>query len=245
MSVKVSQSVWAHSRAKGAELLLLLAIADVADDEGVAYPSLATLANKIRMGERNTHYLVKKLCAAHELSVETGAGPRGCNLFRVQTLRAANFAGVQTLQGARACARGVQPVAPNTSLNRHNNNNNNDIRVVASNMPRKKPPTRPSKPPAVKIALSDEGIFDGLTPAQLGRWREAFPAINVASEIHRAEVWLQANPRKAKSNYARFLVNWLSRAQDRERKGGGAAAPRTLSQAAIDYRAGVDANGSF
>ena len=243
MSVKVSQSVWAHSRAKGAELLLLLAIADVADDEGVAYPSIATLARKIRMGERNTHYLVKKLCAAHELSVEIGAGPRGCNLFRVQTFRAANFAGVQTFQGARACAKGVQPVAPNTSLNRHNNNN--DIRVVALTSSCKKPPTRPRKAPAAKIVLSEKGVFDGIMPTQASQWRTAFPAIDVASEIHRAEVWLQANPKKTKSDYARFLVNWLSRAQDRARQGGGAPPPKTLSQAAIDYRAGVDAHGNF
>jgi len=52
MSVKVMSSVWEHSPHKGSELLLLLAIADNADDLGVAWPSQETLATKMRMSVR-------------------------------------------------------------------------------------------------------------------------------------------------------------------------------------------------
>src|SRR3569832_799934 len=131
MSVKVQSVVWKHSRCGGSALLLLLALADIADDEGVAYPSVAALARKIRMSERNTHYLIKKLCIMDELSVEDGAGPRGCNLFKVHTSRGAKvadepaiFAGVQSFQGAPPFRKGVLSAAPNTSLIRHDNDNN-------------------------------------------------------------------------------------------------------------------------
>lgn len=52
MSVKVMSAIWEHSPHKGSELLLLLAIADNADDRGVAWPSQETLAEKMRMSVR-------------------------------------------------------------------------------------------------------------------------------------------------------------------------------------------------
>ena len=250
MSVKVQSVVWKHSRCGGSALLLLLALADIADDAGVAYPSVAALARKIRMSERNTHYLIKKLCSMDELSVEVGAGPRGCNLFRVHTSRGAKitdepaiFAGVQSFQGAPPFRKGVQSAAPNTSLIRHDNDNNTAL--AGSLILKSKTPPRNS--PAMPVVLSEEGVFDGITPAQIDRWREAFSAIDVRAEISRAEVWLQANPKQRKSNYARFLVNWLARAQDRGHK--AAAPPRVSaglsSTAAIDYHVGVDVDGRF
>jgi len=39
--------VWEHSSQKGTLLLLLLAVADFADKDGKAYPSIRTLANRI------------------------------------------------------------------------------------------------------------------------------------------------------------------------------------------------------
>ena len=45
------------------------------------------------------------------------------------------------------------------------------------------------------------------------RLKEAFPHLNVEEEIRKAELWLYANPAKRKSNYERFLINWLSRAE--------------------------------
>ena len=60
-----------------------------------------------------------------------------------------------------------------------------------------------------------QGVFVGLECDQKGRWQLAYPATNVDTEILRAAIWLQTNPANRKSNYARFLTNWLNRAQDR------------------------------
>ena len=75
--------VWELSRNSGTELLLLLAIADFADDDGNAYPSVATLATKCRMTQRNANLLLAKLRRSGELEVSVGTGPYGTNRYRV------------------------------------------------------------------------------------------------------------------------------------------------------------------
>jgi hypothetical protein len=50
MSIKRMSAVWEYSQHKGSALLLMLAIADMADDLGVAWPGYGYLARKIRMG---------------------------------------------------------------------------------------------------------------------------------------------------------------------------------------------------
>jgi hypothetical protein len=59
-------------------------------------------------------------------------------------------------------------------------------------------------------------------PGLMDNWRKAFPALDVENQIERAELWLNANPANRKSNYERFLLNWLTRAQD--------SAPRVNAQ---------------
>lgn len=111
MSIKVTTTIWERSKLGGSELLLLLAIADFASDEGVAFPSVQTLAKKIRMSVRNTRYLLAKLGQSGEIAIERNAGPGGCNVFRVGLTGTANLAGLQTLQDESGSRRGVQPVA--------------------------------------------------------------------------------------------------------------------------------------
>lgn len=69
--------------------------------------------------------------------------------------------------------------------------------------------------------------FDGITVVELNDWKEAYPAINVSEEIRAAEMWLAANPKNKKSNYRRFITNWLKKSQDKAKpQGGGSAMPK-------------------
>lgn len=61
---------------------------------------------------------------------------------------------------------------------------------------------------------SESGSFAGLN-GSMAVWERAYPAVNIETEIAKAAAWLIANPANSKSNYARFLANWLARAQDR------------------------------
>lgn len=56
------------------------------------------------------------------------------------------------------------------------------------------------------------------------QWVKAYPAVNIENELSSASAWLIANPKNQKSNYARFLTNWLTRAQDKAGRAGGGVA---------------------
>jgi len=84
MSVQATSYVWEHSQQKGAGLLLMLAIANIADTRGFAYPGIKRLSTDIRMSERNTQRLLHELERSAELEIRRGAGPHGTNLYWIK-----------------------------------------------------------------------------------------------------------------------------------------------------------------
>jgi hypothetical protein len=110
MSIKAMTAVWEHSTQKEGSLLILLALADFAHDDGSgAFPSVATLAKKARMSERNTQYCLRRLEQAGEI-VREGTHHSGAVIWRLvlPSIRGANIAGVQDLQGCNLEQGGVQ-----------------------------------------------------------------------------------------------------------------------------------------
>lgn len=79
MSLRVMSHVWANSKQKGAALLLLLAMADIADDQGDCFPSADYLAKKARVEVRSIQRAVSKLVEAGELVVFDKCGTKGRN----------------------------------------------------------------------------------------------------------------------------------------------------------------------
>lgn len=75
--------VWECSQHKGSELLVLLALADFADDEGVCWPSIPTLSKKSRLGQRQTYYIISDLLASGELMMISTGGGRRSNKYQV------------------------------------------------------------------------------------------------------------------------------------------------------------------
>jgi hypothetical protein len=75
--------VWERSQHKGSELLLMLAIADNANDQGLAYPSAKTLAKKTRLSNRQVQRLIRVVTRSRELEVSVGTGPRGCHEYHM------------------------------------------------------------------------------------------------------------------------------------------------------------------
>ena len=60
------------------EKLVLLALADCANDEGFCWPSMATLARKCSKSDRTVQAAIKALCAAGHLTRNEVVG-KGCN----------------------------------------------------------------------------------------------------------------------------------------------------------------------
>lgn len=84
MSIAAMNWIWEHSPASGNERLVLLAIADCADDEGRnAWPSIAKLATKARLDTRTVQRVITRLETAGHLAVERGAGRRGTNVYHL------------------------------------------------------------------------------------------------------------------------------------------------------------------
>jgi hypothetical protein len=83
MSVRTMARVWESSKHTGTELLMLLALADFADDQGNAYPAVGTLAAKCRTTPRHANRILCALRESGELEVRMNAGPRGTNLYHL------------------------------------------------------------------------------------------------------------------------------------------------------------------
>ncbi|OPY11348.1 MAG: hypothetical protein A4E67_00246 [Syntrophaceae bacterium PtaB.Bin038] len=47
------------------------------------------------------------------------------------------------------------------------------------------------------------------------KWISIAPGVSVEQEITKAEAWVLSNPKLKKSNWSRFLTNWIVKAQDR------------------------------
>lgn len=83
MSMEAMTEVWKHSPAKGATLLLLLAIADNANDAKLAWPSIDTLAAKTRQTSTTVRSQLRKLEAAGLL--ERNERPGRSSMYRILT----------------------------------------------------------------------------------------------------------------------------------------------------------------
>jgi Helix-turn-helix domain len=98
MSVAMLSRVWKHSKARLGDRLVLLALADFANDAGESWPSVETLAKKSRISERETRYALRRLERSGELKTLPNKGPRGCNVYRIAATE-----GGQNLQGGNIC----------------------------------------------------------------------------------------------------------------------------------------------
>jgi hypothetical protein len=57
--------------------------------------------------------------------------------------------------------------------------------------------------------------WDNIADAFLMVLSRAYPAVNIQNELNGMASWLEANPSNRKSNYSRFINNWLRKAQDK------------------------------
>jgi hypothetical protein len=90
MSIKIMTEVWdSHGIENPTHLLLLLAIADHANDEGAAYPSVPNLMKKCRIASPITFRKARQwLCERGYLSIDFCSGPgkegRKTNIYRIE-----------------------------------------------------------------------------------------------------------------------------------------------------------------
>lgn len=158
MSIRVMSAVWERSAHSGSALLLMLAIADFARDDGVAWPSLSTLAGKTRMSDRQIRRLVLACESSGELDVDRSRG-RHSHRYRLrvdhlpgQVVRVANPDG-------RVRVRGSQPGHQRPSTRTSEVANPDTAMSAEPYEPSREPTTPPGSPAsdATAILVSSKG----------------------------------------------------------------------------------------
>lgn len=77
----------------------------------------------------------------------------------------------------------------------------------------------------------------GIGDSDKSEWAKAFPAVVIDQELAKMSAWLKANPSNRKSNFRRFITNWLTRAQDRAARVGGPTSSVVPQAPALDRQA--------
>jgi Helix-turn-helix domain len=112
VSVRLMSDAWENAPFEGPTLLLLIALADSANDDGFCWPSIPTLERKTRQPNRTVHHGLKTLCEAGWLEKVSNPGRGKSNYYRVltPTVKGANHAGFttkETVQGMQEKVQGM------------------------------------------------------------------------------------------------------------------------------------------
>lgn len=77
-------------------------------------------------------------------------------------------------------------------------------------------PEPDSTPPVICLPLNDGSDY-AVTEEQCQEWAGLYPAVDVIQQLRKMKGWLDAHPkrRKTKRGIKAFIVNWLSKEQDR------------------------------
>lgn len=58
--------------------------------------------------------------------------------------------------------------------------------------------------------------WEGIGEGDIAKWKEAYPACDIKQELLKMREWILSNKQRGKkSNWRRFITNWLNRTQDR------------------------------
>lgn len=131
MSIEIMTEVWKHATVDQGTLLVLLALADSADERSRScYPGIDGLAAKSRLSERQVQYCLQRLREIGIVEVKRNASPVKTNLYRItevarwEQARDAIIAPHATkpetqsvaCRDATHCVTDTQPIAPKPSV---------------------------------------------------------------------------------------------------------------------------------
>ena len=155
--------VWADETVTSrTQLLVLLAIADYASDEGVSWPSLETLSKKSRTGIRGVQEAVQALTSRLKLEIQIGKGPNGVNVYRLID------GGVQMAHPASSRRKIREPFADSSRIVREQMH---PIRQEPSGTVQE-PPISVQEPPTILEASAS--VVVGPHHEFIQAWTEAF-----------------------------------------------------------------------
>lgn len=84
MSIEIMSWVWDEGPQDATERFVMLAMADIADDSGLCWPAVATIAARCCMSERNARRVIRKLEDGGWVATDAGAGRNNTNRYRLR-----------------------------------------------------------------------------------------------------------------------------------------------------------------
>jgi hypothetical protein len=166
VSIQAMSFIWKYSKERGDHLLLLLAIADYANDKGMAWPSINSLSLKTRTSTRTVQRYLKKLESSGSLSIVPNGGMyKTSGGFQKTNLYVINSRGVTTCVipfdqgGDSPCTKGVthavtQSEEGNPSIKKKNASIEEESSILkAISQPEQNTKTSPpvARPPSPKV----------------------------------------------------------------------------------------------
>ncbi len=94
MGFKFLDLVFNQTNLRGAARLVMLALANYADKDGFAFPSIPTLSRKAGLSGRHTQRVIRDLTRRGDLAVEEGRGRHRTNRYRVTVCQGDSLSGV-------------------------------------------------------------------------------------------------------------------------------------------------------
>jgi len=225
--------VMRHGPRCRAERLVMLALADRADEHGYCHPAMIDIANRAAMTERGARGVIRRLEASGWLEVKRGGGRHGTSRYRV-LLRPAEAEETRNEKPGLECR---ETEKPGTGL--HNTRNHGSA----------EPPRTPiedeaeaSQPQAALGAdqpslwetglrfLIAKGVAEKRARPILGRWRRDYPEpmiLAIMAEAERQEVtepvaWINAALKRRAENVIPLKREGTSDGTDRKGTFGAA-----------------------
>jgi hypothetical protein len=254
VSTYILSACWRIDWLTPSQKLVLISLADQANDEGVCWPSVKTLGVRTCLSERAIRDALRSLEEVGLLQTDQREGRSS-----YYTVTPANGAPRQMPPPSPAAGapppRQQVPAPPANAapitINEPSVEPPRNQEPSAPTAPRPVPPSGPllSNDPITGQPFAfplNTGADWPLTHDDYAEMKRLYPAADVAAELRKARGWLIGNPTKRKTarGMLRFLHTWLARVQDR---GGNthAAAPvqgRGGMSVADRVRARADAN---
>lgn len=195
------------------EKMVLMMLADRANDEGVCWPSTTTLAKASGMSRSTAELALRKLESMGAITTRhrTDGGVNLSNLYTVNMGWGAQARVVGVVRQPddlpRETDEGCPPVGPEPVIEppKEPDNNNNDVQRARERI----------------VFDGETGAFTGISDEMRTRWTRAFAPLDVDAEVERAACWMAADHARHGDDLTSFLTNWMCRALDRRPQGTG------------------------
>ncbi|MGL6025672.1 MAG: helix-turn-helix domain-containing protein [Vibrio sp.] len=264
MSRAANDWAWSLDIKPASLKLLLLSMADRADEDHCCFPSIPRLEKDTGLNRKTILSGIKKLL---ECGVLKDTGEKRGRTMRVIVYKLVGVENGITKLDARTVKQSTLETVPKTeqyqkrndsengtlnspkngtlnspkngTLNRPENGTQNQslepvIEPVRDLVPSKLETAKPEDPVLFEIPTKGKGSTFPVTQADVFEWRELYPAVDVAQQLRNMIGWCNANPTRQKTSSG--AARFIHAWLCKEQDKGYAARPAAAAPAAVDER---------